>query len=271
MQIDTPRRFTLVVRSVAALALAAVLAGCGDAAPGPDPNSAEFARLTKAIEGLAESNASLQTEVRRQARRIDALSRDAASKRAAPAPATTTGALGGDPTEPVALGADQPLTSVDGEPILEDGATVGTILATEKGKQAIQKAAAVEIAKREAQDRRTFVSFSIGMFARKANLDERQTKELQGIWKRSLDNGVKLRAQFAEMRDLPESERPAAREKAMEFMRDLGRQRTEEVADLLDAGQLEMYETTETEIVAGLHGGSRRPASESKEARASEE
>jgi hypothetical protein len=258
-------------RSAAAFALflAPLVAGCGGSDPIEDSRSKEIARLTAAVEGLTASNENLGNELRRQARQLNGLSRDLAASRSASS--GVSAALQGEsdeesadePPGPTRDGVDQP----SGEPAAGLGgeSEVDALLATEAGRKVIQKAAAKEIAKREERDRRTFVSYAIGVFARDAGLDEHQTRELQRIWKESLDGGAKLRKQFAAVGALPEGEREAGRAKAMESMRDLGRRREEQVSKLLTAEQLDAYEKTEEEIVASLHGRPSMPSSRPEE------
>ena len=143
-----------------------------------------------------------------------------------------------------------------GEQLTEEA--VAAMLKTEPGRKAIQEATSQEIARREQKERRLYVSYQVGVFARKVGLDDRQTEQLQGIWKKSMDGGVELRKQFAAIGTLPESEREEARGMAMESMRNLGRERRESVREILSGEQIEKYETAEEEIVAGLHGGPRR-------------
>ena len=67
-----------------------------------------------------------------------------------------------------------------------------------------------------------------------------------------------LRQDFAALRELPEDERPTAREKVMQTMREIGRDRNDAIASLLTQSQLEQYEPVEDEIVEAMHGGPRR-------------
>lgn len=261
------RRF-LVVCLTASFAL---LSGCGESAPADDPNAAEIARLAKAVDELSASNQALRAEVRRQGRQLGTIGRDAASSTGSGAGIVARGGGSDAPSAgDTATPGDSSSADLTDDAETLHAAAIDSFAATDEGRAAIQKAAASEIAKREAQERRTFVSYSIGMFAQKVGLDERQTDDLQRIWKESLDGGVKLRKQFAELRELPEAKRAEARAEAMQFMRDLGRERSEKIADVLTPAQLELYEPTETEIVASLHGAPRgtrpRPGGERESA-----
>jgi len=250
-------------RSPTVLIACLLAAACTDAAA-PERADPRIAQLARDVETLRASNEALGKEVRRQARMLDGLGRDVMTLtggRRAPGP-ERSGPRGDLDAE--GPGAGVAAAREPGDPAEEDvGAATGeqavdTLLASEQGRKAIEAAAARELEKREEQERRVFVSYTVGVFARKAGLDDHQTDELQRIWKESLDSGVELRKEFAALRELPEDERPEARARAMETMRALGRRRTESVRDLLSAEQLTLYEKTEDEIVAGLHGGPRQ-------------
>jgi len=233
-------------------------AACSEPAPAVDPRAGEIARLAQAVEDLRASEEELSREVRRQARQLASLGR------VRPAPETReTGSAGTSPTgiddEDVPTATRGTDAEIDAEQRAgPDAETVAAVLDSEPGQQAIRQAAEREVARREERERRLYVSYQVGVFARRAGLDERQTERLQEIWKGSLDRGVALREQFAAIGQLPESEREEARERAMQSMRDIGRERNERVAEILNGPQLEMYEQTEKEIVDGLHGGRRR-------------
>jgi len=248
-------------RTVAVLcvSLAVSLVGCGEAEPAEDPHAAEIARLADAVDRLAASQQALATDVRSQGRRLSSLSRDVATAN------DDAMARSGGPDEPFVETPAALPGAADASAALESDLTTGEravdkLLATDAGRQAVQEAAAKEIAKRDAEERRTFVSFTIGTFARRAGLDERQTSEMQRIWKESLDGGDKLRQQFADMRKRPADKQPEARAAAMEFMRSLGRRRSEQLNDVLTPAQHELYAATDEEIVASLHGAPRRAA-----------
>ena len=76
---------------------------------------------------------------------------------------------------------------------------------------------------------------------------------------------MKLRAKFAAVRKLPEAQREQGRAEAMEQMRGLGRRRDEQIRDLLNEEQLELYAEAEKEIVDSLHGGPRRRSTDTSE------
>jgi hypothetical protein len=238
---------------------AVLVAGCGDAAPTEDPRDAHIAQLTQAVEELAASNEALGKEVRRQGRLLDGTARvspirghSQAGAVSAQEPQVETDGTGARDTSAGAT----PTSGSDDEVITESA--MDALLETETGQKAIAKATAAEIERREAKDRRLFVSYQVGRFARSAGLDSEQTRKLQGIWKTSMDGGVELRKQFAAIGKLPEAARETARTEAMQSMRELGRVRRDSVGEVLNEEQLGLYEAAEEEIVSGLHGGSRR-------------
>lgn len=249
-------------RITGALAVAGALlalGACGEPQGTTTAQDEKLNRLVAAVEDLTAAQRDLAETVRRQNRHLSTLGREMAIQ------GPDGGAVAADPTSPeggvstagagaVGSGADAAETAAAG--------AVERVLASEAGRQAIERAAAAEVERRETQERRTFVSFTIGRFARDAGLDERQTDALQSIWKDSLDQGVELRREFAALREVPEAERPAAREKVMETMRAIGRDRNERIGALLTQTQLEQYGPVEDEIVEAMHGGPRRaPAS----------
>jgi outer membrane murein-binding lipoprotein Lpp len=254
-----PHRTPLAVTTLASVTLASVilgltLAACGDPAPVTNPNDARIAELTRAVEDLAAANESLAKEVRQQGRRLADLSGGRAS-RVGTMPEGSPALAPADATSPEspaisagALAEDSPIGAE----------TVDAVLRSDSGQKAIQEAASREIERREQKDRRLFVSYEVGRFARSAGLDDTQTEQLQAIWKTSMDGGVELRKQFAAIGKLPEAERQAARGAAMQTMRDLGAKRRESVRELLNEEQWALYEPAEEKIVAGLHGAPRR-------------
>ena len=240
-------------------------ASCSGDAGGDDE------RLRSEVAELRGDVADLRTELQRQERQIASLSRSRAVAGGGHGRARAGNAAAGQPTAdgPDAIGSatapdgtvdtasgDQE-TSATHDPALTERAATA-LLETEVGRKAIQAATAAELARRQDKERRLAVSYQVGMFARNAGLDDRQTKDLQAIWKRSLDEGAALRATFAKIAQLPEAERERARDDAMETMRGLGRSRRENVADLLTPDQMEQYEKVDEEIVRGLHGAPRR-------------
>lgn len=244
--------------------LLVLAAGCGGSDEADARRDAEIARLADAVEELTAANERLGEAVLRQNRQLASLARDLSARAAAPGRVAAgeggvEGIDGGFGSEELPAAAGTAAAGADAAAAADEGA-VETILATEAGKKALQQAAAAEVARRETEERRTFVSFTIGRFARDVGLDERETDELQAIWKDSLDRGVELRRDFAALRALPEAERPAAREKVMETMRAIGRDRNERVAALLTTEELTKYEPVEDEIVEAMHGGPRRSA-----------
>lgn len=238
----------------------ALAAGCGDPAPAANPAAEQAAENAKAIVDLRDAVRDLRAEIRRQDRRLAGVGDDVASMALeAPAGAAPAEAVSGTPSV-AAAGADVPPS----EGLAVGEAAVRALLETDAGRQAIEKAAARELARRQDEERRTFVSYTVGVFAQSVGLDETRTSELQRIWKDSLDAGSTLRERFSSLRALPEADQPAAREKAMEFMRDIGRKRNEEIRLLLSEEQYARYGDTEKEILGSLHGGPRtapaRPA-----------
>lgn len=245
---------------LAVTTLALCVVGCGDPAPAEDPQDRQIADLVRAVEGLNASNEELAKEVRRQGRELADLS-GGRSSRLRPAVEVTSAAAAGDDGAEGASDALATPGAMSRSQVGEEAMNpeiVDAVLQSETGQKAIQEATSREIERREAKDRRLFVSYEVGRFAQRAGLDERQSKELQQIWKTSMDGGVELRKQFAAIGALPEAERQAARAAAMETMRDLGRQRRESVRELLNDEQFELYEPAEEKIVAGLHGAPRR-------------
>lgn len=237
-----------------ALTLAATLCGaCGDAVTTNDPRDAQIAQLTRAVDDLTAANEALGEEVKRQGRQLASLGRVRAPRsELRNRPALEEDDAGG--MEEV----DHPAPAIAADDELVTEEAVAALLETEPGRKAIAAATSAEIARREQKERRLYVSYQVGVFAREAGLDERQTEQLQSIWKKSMDGGVELRKEFAAIGKLPESQREEARAKAMESMRSLGRERRESVREIMSGEQLEKYEVAEEEIVAGLHGGPRR-------------
>jgi len=234
---------------------ALLVAGCGDPAPTEDARDARLDALTQAVEELTASNAALGNEVRRQGRQL--AGRDRVTLRHPAGGAEPVHAAPVGHGAPIAADATTATAPVAEDQPVAEGA-MDALLETETGRKAIAQATAREIERREAKDRRLFVSYQVGRFARSAGLDDEQTRKLQSIWKTSMDGGVELRKQFAAIGKLPESERESARAGAMQSMRELGRKRRESVGEVLNVDQLELYGKAEEEIVAGLHGGSRR-------------
>lgn len=240
------------------LVAALFVTGCGDPQPEPDPHAARLDELTQSVRELTEANAGLAKEVRRQSRELSRLSGHRLDRVRTPEASASPAVPESDDSETVAA-ADAPAA---GDALPGDDAipaeVADAVLASEAGKKAIAEATTREIERREEKDRRLFVSYEVGRFARQAGLDDGRTKKLQAIWKTSLDGGVELRKQFAAIGELPESEQADARRKAMGTMRDLGTKRRESVRALLDDGELTLYDAAEEKIVAGLHGAPRR-------------
>lgn len=235
------------------------VAGCGDVDPGAAERDAKLDRLVAAVEDLNAAQRDLAEAVRRQNRHIATLGRGLAIDGTAGAvdgPSGSTEAGSGAESGGAAGDTGQP---ADGADIATTAAAVERVLASDAGQRAIARAAEAEAERRETEERRTFVSFTIARFARDAGLDERQTDALQAIWKDSLDAGATLRRDFAALRDVPEADRPAAREALMETMRSIGRSRNERIGALLTQTQQERYQPVEQEIMEAMHGAPRRP------------
>ena len=240
-----------LVPTLALLGAAALSTGCSDASSSAPDLSAELVSLRDSIDASRDASQRLATEVQRQNRRIDDLSRRVAAMDARPSHPVASGARG--PASEAAEEAGAEAAGMSAPPS-EIASGVAAVLASEDGKKVVAAAARGVVAESEARQRDTFVAYSLATFAEEAGLSETQSKDMRKAWDDVMAGARKIMSEAAPTADMTPEERAARVLKVRVGMQDLGRQREEAMRTILDSSQFELYEKRQKDIDAGLHG-----------------
>jgi hypothetical protein len=252
----TPGRLIPTVAFGAAAAalvfVAATAGGCSEA-PATDPAlSGQLTEMREAIGAMHASTENVATDVKRQSRRIEDLSRRVAelgggrpdrvavTAHAAPGASETTSEFG-------MAAASAP----SGEELADE---VATVLASKSGREAIAQAARGAVAESAARQRDGFVAYSLARFADEAKLSETQSKDVRKTWDDVMAKAREVMRDARPKPDMTPEERAESVTKIRTAMRDLGTMREERMRTILDDTQFELYKEREKEIDAGLHG-----------------
>jgi len=257
--------FALTTATALLIAATTLASGCSEAPPEQQDLSAELRALSKSIEGSNDAVAELATEVKRQNRRIDGLSRRVGALGLTPAMTAAHGqATAGSSVEEI----DGALPAAGMPASGEIAKEVAAVLATEAGRKAVAAATRGAIAENNAKQRDTFVAYSLSSFAKEARLTETQNTDMRKVWGDVMDDARAMMRDAAPKKGMTPEERAESVQKIRTGMRDLGQQREERMRSILDDSQFELYKERQKEIDAGLHsapgqggrrGGGARP------------
>ncbi len=243
------------------LVAATALSGCcsDTTTDGPDLG-AELRALRKSLDASRDATARLSTEVQRQNRRLNDLSRRV----------TENGErrrMVGTPSAPAAPGhegeaAAAGVGSDASAPTSEIASEVAAVLASEDGRKVVAAAARGAIAERASRERDAFVAYSLSRFADEAGLSETQSREVRKVWDDVMADARKMMRDAAPKPGMTPEERAQKVQEISAGMRDLGTRRQEEMRSILDDTQWELYEKRQEDIDAGLHGAPPRGRTE---------